>query len=179
MGKSLQKISKRCVAILTFAVIISFLSMVSAQNSTEHATILEVYDVLGIKVATAQTDQEVVFDVNPSRIISGTFPYGGPACSAIGLGWSCSNSLPQYQFYNSNYPHWTQAKWSITITSPLTNIHGDLYNRVRLWTSNSQYSYDDGWFNGYVNSQPASKSGSTFSLITINLNFAGIKLSIP
>jgi hypothetical protein len=34
---------------LTFAVIISILSMVGAQNSTEHATILEVYNLLGIK----------------------------------------------------------------------------------------------------------------------------------
>ncbi|AGT35527.1 hypothetical protein N186_05935 [Thermofilum adornatum] len=40
--------------------------MVGAQNSTEHATILEVYNLLGIKVATAQTDQEVVFDFNLS-----------------------------------------------------------------------------------------------------------------
>jgi hypothetical protein len=176
MDKSLQKISKKIVAMLTFAVIISFLSMVGAQNSTEHATVLEVYDVLGIKVATAQTDQEVVFDFNPSRIVGGTFPYGGPACSSVGLGWSCSADLPQYQFYNANYPQWTQAKWHITIRSPLSYIEGDLYNRVRLWTSNSKYSYDDGWFNGIVG---PSRSGSTTCDISINLNFALIRLTIP
>jgi hypothetical protein len=176
MDNSQQKFPKKIVAMLTFAVIISILSMVNAQTSTQHATVLEVYDALGIKVATAQTVQEVVFDFNPSRIISGTFPYGGPVCSTIGLGWSCSNSLPQYQYYNANYPQWAQAKWHITIRSPLSYIEGDLYNRVRLWTSNSKYSYDDGWFNGIVG---PSRGGSTSCDISINLNFALIRLTIP